>query len=194
MAKAVLVVDMLNDFVEQDGGLPVPGAKDLVETIGKVKGAAGQYGVLVVYANDAHAQDDPEFNAWPKHAVKGTYGAQVVEALAPNVGDLVIEKQDLSVFTNKRADRMLKERGIDELYVVGVATEYCVRAATLDALNLGYKVNVVVDGIAGVDEIKLPDGTSVPGTKGAVANALLEMGAAGAKPMYAAKVLEDLVR
>ncbi len=194
MTKAILVVDMLNDFVQEDGKLPVQGAKTLVENIGKIRGTAGEYDVLVVYANDAHAEDDPEFKAWPPHAVAGTYGAEVVDELKPAKGDLVIPKQDLSVFTNKEADRLLRERGIDELYVMGVATEYCVRGAALDALTKGYKVNVVVDAIAGVDEIKLPDGTVVPETKGAVARALLEMGNAGAKPMYTANVLEELVK
>ena len=194
MTKAILVVDMLNDFVQEDGKLPVPGAQTLVENIGRIRGTAGEYDVFVVYANDAHTEDDPEFKAWPPHCVKGTYGAEVVEELKPKEGDLVIPKQDLSVFTNKEAERLLRERGVDELYVTGVATEYCVRGAALDALAKGYKVNLVVDAIAGVDEIKLPDGTVVPETKGAVNRALLEMGNAGARPVYTAKVLEELVK
>ncbi len=78
--------------------------------------------------------------------------------------------------------------------MTGVATEYCVRGATLDALAKDYKVNLVVDAVAGVDEIKLPDGTVVPETKGAVNRALLEMGNKGAKPVYTARALDELVR
>lgn len=193
MAKALLIVDMLNDFVEEDGALPVPGAKDIVENIGRIKGTAGEYGVLVAYANDAHEKDDPEFENWPPHAIKGTYGAQVIDDLAVTDGDTVIEKQDLSMFTNPRADYLLKYDLIDELYIAGVATEYCVRGAALDAIAKGYKVNLVVDAIAGVDEIKLPDGNVVPETKGAVNRALLEMGNAGAKPMYTAQVLKEMI-
>jgi len=137
----------------------------------------------VVYANDAHAEDDPEFKAWPKHCVAGTEGAEVVKELVPRMGDLVIPKQDLSVFTNREADRLLREAEIHELYVTGVATEYCVRGAALDALTKGYKVNVVVDAIAGVD-LK----------KGDQARALLEMGNTGAKPVYTKQVLEELVK
>ena len=183
MKKALLVVDMLNDFVQEDGKLPVPGAKEIVENIGRIRGTAGQYDVAVVYANDAHAEDDPEFKAWPKHCVAGTEGAEVVKELVPRMGDLVIPKQDLSVFTNREADRLLREAEIHELYVTGVATEYCVRGAALDALTKGYKVNVVVDAIAGVD-LK----------KGDQARALLEMGNTGAKPVYTKQVLEELVK
>jgi nicotinamidase-related amidase len=187
--KALLIVDMLNDFVNPDGALPVKGAQGLVENIKALKEKAD----VVVYANDAHAENDPEFKAWPRHCVKGEYGAQVVDALAPKNGALVLEKQDLSVFTNREADRRLREAGVDELYVTGVATEYCVRGATLDALAKGYKVNIVVDAIAGVDEIRLPEGTAVPETKGAVNRSLLEMGNAGAKPLYTAKALDEMV-
>ncbi len=187
MAKAVLIVDMLNDFVEEDGKLQVPGAKKIVEKIGQLRGAAYEQGVYVVYANDAHTVDDPEFQTFPEHAVQGTYGAQIITQLQPArpalEKELVINKQDLSVFTNPEADRMLKQRGIDELLVTGVATEYCVRGATLDALARQYRVNVVVDAIAGVD--------INPGDQ---YRALLEMGNAGAKPIYANQALEQMVK
>ena len=183
MAKAVLIVDMLNDFVNEDGKLPVPGAGKIVENIGKIRNKAYEQGVYVVYANDAHAEDDPELKNWPQHAIAGTYGAQVIAQLAPTEEDIVFEKQDYSVFTNPEANRKMKEMGIDELLVTGVATEYCVREATLDALAKQYKVNVVVDAIEGVD--------INPGNQDW---ALLEMGNAGAKPLYTAQVLEQMVR
>ena len=182
MAKAVVIVDMLNDFVLEDGKLPVPGAQGLVETIGKVRGAAGERDVLVVYAREAHAKNDPEFKVWGEHGVKGTYGAQVVDELAPREGDLVIEKQELSMFTNPEADNWLRQRGVDELYIAGVATEYCVRGAALDALAKGYRVNLIVDAIEGVDL-----------QKGDKYRALVEMGNAGARPVTAAAALEEIL-
>lgn len=203
MAKAIVVVDMLNDFVreEHEGGkgkLVVGGAEKIVENIGRIKGTAGIYNVLVIYANDAHAQEDPEFigygGQWPEHCVKGTKGAEVIPELKPAAGDVVLEKQALSMFTNPEADKILRERGVDELYLTGVATEYCVRAAALDAIARGYKVKVVVDAITGVDEILLPNGVPVPETKGAVARALLEMGNAGARPVYTTKALDEIVK
>ncbi len=198
MAKALLVVDMLNDFVKADdnycGKLVVPGASALVEGIAYLVKCARENGVMVAYANDAHSSDDPEFQSWPPHAVEGTYGAEVIKELAPKDSDMVFRKRHLSVFTNSSIDRILRENGVDEIYVVGVATEYCVKNAVLDGLKNGYSLNVVVDAIAGVDEIRLPGGTSVPGTKGSVAEALVEMGNAGAKAVYAKNALEDFVR
>lgn len=190
MGKALLIVDMVNDFVNPDGGLPVQGAPTLVDNIKKLKSVAP----LTIYANDAHEKDDKEFANWPPHSIKGTYGAQVVEGLTPNENDLIIEKQELGVFTNSRADALIRAKGIDEILITGVATEYCVRAAALGAKERGYKVNIVVDAIAGVDEIILPDGKIVPGTKGAVSNALIEMGNKEIVPMYAEKALEYLVK
>jgi len=188
---------MLNDFVAQDGTyqpkLPVREAETLVETIGKVKRKAKECGVLVMYANDAHAKDDPEFKLWPEHALKGTYGAEVVDGLKPTKRDIIVEKQDLSVFTNPETQAILKKARVDELYIMGVATEYCIRGAALDAVDLRYKVNVVVDAIAGVDEIILPNGRAVPETKGAVTRALLEMGNKRVRPVYTAQALEELV-
>ena len=191
--KAIVIVDMLNDFVNEDGALAVPGAKEIVENIGKIKGTAGEYGVMVVYANDAHDPDDIEFKLWPKHAVKDTYSAMVINELAPGKKDNVFEKQDIPMFTNPDLNTLLQKNEIDELYITGVATEYCVRGAVLNgedkfgdavkgAIDIGYKVNVVVDAIAGVDV-----------QKGDQYKALIEMGNAGAKPKYTAQVLEELV-
>ncbi len=205
MAKALVIVDMLNDFVQENGALPVPDAYKLVDNINAIKKIAYQNGIWVVYATDAHDQDDKEFENWPVHAVKDTYGAQVIDELQPKEGDIVIEKQDLYMFTNPDADRLLRQKGIDELIVTGVATEYCVRGVALTdldkygnkvegAIDRGYKVNLVVDGIAGVDEIVLPDNTIVPGTRGAVARALVELGNAGVQPKYTTQVLEEMVK
>ena len=183
MAKAVVIIDMLNDFAEEGGALYVPGAERLVEKIGQLKGTAYEQGVYVIYANDNHAENDPEFKTWPKHAVTGTYGAQVIAQLTPTEQDTVYEKQDLSFFTNPEADKDMKAKGIDELILTGVATNLCVTEAALDALKKQYKVNIVVDAVAGID--------INPGDQ---ANALMKMGAAGAKPLYTAQALEYMVR
>jgi nicotinamidase-related amidase len=203
MAKAVVIVDMLNDFVQENGKLPVKNSRTLVENIARIKAEAEKNGVMVLYANDAHDENDKEFENWPPHAVEGTDGAKAIDELRPNSGNLIVEKKDLGTFTNPEADELLQQHGIDELIVTGVATEYCVRGVCVSdldkygnhvkaATDRGYKVNVVVDAITGVDEIVLQDGTSVPFTKGAVNRALIEMGNAGVKPIYTEEVLEAL--
>ncbi len=222
--KALVVVDMLNDFVVNDeyhqkqnpnvdlnelrrltklydGKLAVPNVTGIIDNIALLKRFNKG---LTVYANDAHDKDDAEFNNWPVHAVKKTYGAKVIDELAVQNKDFVIEKQDLVLFTNPLANKLLLERNVKELYVTGVATEYCVKGLILTgndkygnlvkgAIDLGYKVNLVIDAIAGVDEIILPDGNVVLETKGAVAKALVEMGNAGVRPVYTAQALEELI-
>lgn len=184
MTKALLIVDMVHDFVDENGALPVKGAIDLVDNINLLRDAAEKKGYAVIYANDAHDYDDKEFQTWPRHSVSGTYGAKIIEDLTPKYkNDIIIEKQDLSFLTNKYANQILKERGIRELYVTGVATEYCVKNGALDAIRLGYAVNLVTDAIAGVGEIKLPDGNVVPGTTDAIPRAYSEMTTAGIRPM-----------
>ncbi len=184
MAKALVIVDMLHDFVDENGSLPVSGAKSIIENIGKVKGTAGNYKVLVAYANDAHTEEDKDhLEKWPVHAMKGTYGAEVIDELAVEETDLVIEKRDNSMFINPSADTQLKAKGIDELYVTGVATEYCVREAVLGALERGYTVNLIEDAIAGVEL-----------QKGDIHRALTEMKQAGARFITTSQALDEIVR
>jgi len=208
MKKAIVIVDMLNDFARNDekyqGKLFVQGSRGIIENIKAIKEVAKKAGVPVIYANDAHEPDDKEFEKWPEHAVKGTYGAKIIDELVATEKNVVCEKQDLSVFTNAAFDEYLAKEGIEELIVTGVATDYCVRAIALEtkskygelipgAIDRRYNVTVVVDAIAGVDEIVLPDGSSVLKSKGAVAKSLLEMGSAGVKPVYTSDVLEGKV-
>jgi nicotinamidase-related amidase len=189
--KALMIVDMLYDFVDQRGALPVKGAGELVENIRKLRVAARQKGIPVIYANDAHDPDDKEFETWPRHCVRGEKGSEVVPDIAPGTGDIVIEKKDLSVFTSQKTVTILNELGTKELYISGVATDYCVRAATVPtkdkygspvkgAIENGYKVIIIVDAIEGVDM-----------HKGDQFRALMEMGKFGAEPAYTSEILRE---
>lgn len=180
--KAVLIVDMLNDFVRKDGALYVPGAENIVENIGKIRGTAGESNVLVIYANDSHDPYDKEFEQWPRHAVRTSYGAEVYEELKPEEKDIIIEKQTLSAFSNSDLERILKKEGVDTLIITGVATEYCVKEAALGSRERDFEAYVVVDAIAGVD---LQAGDQY--------KALVEMGLKGVRPVYTKQVLEELL-
>jgi len=188
--KALVIVDMLNDFVSPTGALSVHGAEDIVGKIRELANAARKAGLPVVYAADAHDDDDVEFNSWPRHSVKGTDGAQVIAQLGPREGDIIMEKKDLSLFTCENPDH-LKNMGITELYVTGVATEYCVISLCIDtvsktgqevkgALSRGFKVNIVVDAIKGVN---LKPGDEY--------RALVELGAKGARPVYTHQAVKE---
>ena len=83
--KALVIIDMLNDFV--DGALANPRAQAIVPALGRLLAHARGAGWVVVYSNDAHEAGDPELAVWGEHAMAGTPGAQVIDALAPRPGE-----------------------------------------------------------------------------------------------------------
>jgi nicotinamidase/pyrazinamidase len=94
---------------------------------------------------------------WPVHCVQGTPGAELNPELESAKVDVVIDKgqdkssQGYSAFQDTRLGDLLRERGVDRLFVAGLATDYCVKQSVLDALRLGFGVTVVEDAVRGVD-------------------------------------------
>ncbi len=169
MDKALLIIDMLNDFVRPDGRLYFPKARGIVPAVARLREAFAKHGRPVAYSNDAHPEDSAEFRIWPPHCLAGSEGAAVVPELAPGPGDGVYPKDSLRAFSNPDLETDLRAAGVAELFVCGTATEYCVKEAVIGALARGFKVVVVQDAIAGVDL-----------QPGAVAQALEAMRRAGA--------------
>lgn len=191
--KALVIIDMQRDFVHPEGKLPVPNAPDIVDAINRLRQRAYEKGVRVIYTIDWHKDGDPEFKVWPPHCIANTEGAEIIEELAPREDDLVMPKQRFSVFSDEDAMGMLQD--VDEFFLTGVATEYCVRGFAFGependidgAAGLGKKVNLVVDAIRGVDEIP-----GVLNTRGRVVFAAVEMGKAGVVPMYFEEAMRKL--
>jgi len=160
-------VDVQVDFMLPGGRLYVPGAEKLLPNIRRLTDAARQGQVFLVSHGCFHKPDDPEFNIFPPHCVKGTPGADLVpEALTqkivrvPNVADaklpddltqfqqVLLEKQTLNVFESRHADELVKRlNDRAEFVVFGVVTEYCVSFAAKGLLERGRRVAVVQDAI-----------------------------------------------
>lgn len=153
MGRALLVIDMLEDFVAEGGALRVPRAAAVLPRIVEEVDDARRRGEPVVYVCDAHAPDDPEFSrmGWPPHAVRGTLGARVVRPLAPGPDDPLVEKTTYSGFYGSRLDAVLRERGVDTVRLTGCVTNICVLYTAADAAMRGYRVEVVKDAVAGLD-------------------------------------------
>jgi nicotinamidase-related amidase len=149
--KALLVIDMLNDFVRKDGALPVPFAEELIEPIKKTIERFRSRKLPVIYVCDSHMPDDEEFKVWGEHAVKGSYGARVVEELSPENSDVIIYKRRFSGFFGTDLDLTLKEKGIEEVVLTGVLTNICVLYTGSDAYQLGYRVTVLKDCVGAAD-------------------------------------------
>ena len=141
---AVLVVDMLNDFVtgalKCDRGLAiVPKTKELLE-------GAREKGVPVIFCNDAHLKDiDHELKLWGNHAIIGTKGAEVIPELGLCEKDYVVPKRRYSGFFQTDLKLLLDELGVDTVIMTGLHTHMCVRHTSADAYQYGYNVLVAKD-------------------------------------------------
>lgn len=152
MGTALVVVDMLNDFVSEEGALPVPGAKDIVLPIKKRLEKARDDGWLIVYLADSHSKDDKEFEVWGEHAVVGTWGNRVIDELSPEENEIVVPKRRFSGFYGTDLDLVLRENEINTLVITGVLTNICVLYTATDAYQRGYKVIVPEDSVAAADD------------------------------------------
>ncbi len=150
--EALLVIDMLNDFVLPGAPLEVPETRTVLTNIRREIAAAHAAGRPVLYVCDAHAPNDPEFTkfGWPAHAVKGTKGAQVVEELAPVPGDLLIPKTTYSSFKGTALEETLRRLGVDAVRLTGCVTHICILFTAYESVLQGYAVTVVRDGVAGI--------------------------------------------
>jgi nicotinamidase-related amidase len=150
--EALLVIDMLNDFVLPGAPLEVPDTRRVLPAIRREVDEARRLGRPVLYICDSHDPDDSEFRrfGWPPHAVTGTRGSEVVDALKPAEGDLVIRKKTYSGFFGTTLEAMLKRLDIGSLRLTGDVTHICVLFTASDAVLRGYDVAVVQDGVAGL--------------------------------------------
>jgi nicotinamidase/pyrazinamidase len=186
MTKALIIVDVQNDFCE-GGALAVPGGAAVAAAISDYVDGAEDFD-FVAATQDWHIEpgdhfsQDPDFvDSWPPHCVAGTRGAELhpdlddeaVQAyfrkgrftaaysgfeglLAPE--DELLSESDVSEEDSPSAgdgesvslDDWLQEREVDELVIVGLATNYCVLATALDGIKAGYDVSVVADLTAGI--------------------------------------------
>jgi len=151
MGNALVIIDMLQDFILPSGKLYFEKARATVDFIVQLKSAFRGRKLPVIYGNDTHPKDSEEFAAWKPHCLAGSPGSQIIQELAPEPGDIVLHKDSLSLFHDGVAERIVRGLDVSHLFLVGVATEYSIKACSLDALERGLGVTVVSDAIAGVD-------------------------------------------
>lgn len=153
--KALIIVDMLKDFV--DGQLANPRAQAIIGPLQRLLEHARENGWVVVFSNDAHHPDDPELRVWGEHAMEGTPGAEVIDDLRPVPGEreLISPKRGYGAFDFTGLHEQLTALGVDEVVVTGQHTHICCRHTSYGALIRGYQITVPRDavcGFEGVDE------------------------------------------
>lgn len=151
--KALLVIDMLEDFIDQEGALYVgPSGEELIPFINQKIEEFRSDKAPIIFICDSHEADDSEFAMFQPHCVAGTTGCEIAPAIHVAPGDKIVRKRRYSAFFGTDLDITLRERGVDELYLVGVCTNICVLYTAADARNLGYKVTIYRDGVASFDQ------------------------------------------
>jgi nicotinamidase/pyrazinamidase len=175
MSRALLIIDFQNDFTS-GGALEVPGGDEIAEPVRRLAKQFDHVFATRDWHPPNHASFETEGGPWPVHCVQGTDGAELHPAMreveVDGIVDVGTERQDqgYSGFEKSELADLLRERGVDEVAVVGLATDYCVRASTIDACLEGFDTTVVTDAIRAVD-VNPGDGD----------RALEEMQQAGAK-------------
>lgn len=159
--SALIIVDMQEDFCE-GGSLPVPGCRKIISKVNKYVEYFQKAKLTIVATRDWHPPNHVSFRErggpWPSHCVAGSEGARFVKELKLPEDLIVVSKatdpdvEAYSAFTLTPLHYILTLRGIKRIFVVGVATDYCVKETAMEALKLGYEVVVLTDATAGVSE------------------------------------------
>lgn len=149
MKQVFFDIDTQIDFMLPAGGLYVPGAEQIIPVVAALNRYAVEHGIPLISTACAHQEDDPEFRVWGPHCVVGTVGQQKPSATL--VGQTILEKQELDMFTSPRLPALLEELRADEYVVYGVVTEVCVKFAAEGLLRTGKLVTLVSDAVQSLD-------------------------------------------
>lgn len=156
----LLIVDVQNDFLP-GGRLPVPGGDGVIIPLNRAIARFLARGMPIIATRDWHPPNHCSFLAhggeWPPHCIRATAGAEFAAGLDLPPAARVIDKakeperEALSAFAESGFDRLLRTWQVRRLFVGGLATDYCVRATVLDALEQGYEVAILLDAVRAVD-------------------------------------------
>ena len=152
--EALIVVDVQNDFCP-GGALAAPEGDRVVPVINRLMNKFP----LVLASKDMHPHESVHFGKWPVHCVKGTFGAEFHPDLAAGKIQKVLHKgtsdkdDGYSAFeaTNEDLALYLKGKGVTDIYVCGLTTEYCVKNTALDGMKYGFNTFVVTDATSAVE-------------------------------------------
>lgn len=144
MRSAILVIDVINDFVS--GVLGSERASRIVPNVSKLLTRARENHIPIIYVTDAHHQGiEPEFEIFPVHALDGSNGSKIIGEIKPESGDYHIKKRRYSGFYETGLDSLLRDLKVDTLIITGIVTNICVQHTAADAFFRGYKIVIPSD-------------------------------------------------
>lgn len=158
MAEALLVIDMINDFLKEDSPLEVPAGRDIIPNLAKRIIEFESLGRLILFVNDRHRSLDAEFKHQPIHALQSTDGALPSEKLRISV-DIhklrntgYIYKHTYSGFLDTELEKELKYWNISRIYITGILTNICVFVTAVETQMRGYETFVYRDSVAALTQ------------------------------------------
>src|SRR5204863_2661469 len=156
MAQALLIIDFQNDFTA-GGALAVPEGDEIAGPVSRLSHHFDFIAATRDWHPLDHASFDPQGGPWPVHCVQGNHGADFHPAMKDVEVDAVVDvgkgrdDEGYSGFEKSDLAQILHDNGVDEVYVCGLATDYCVRASAIDACREGFDVIVVEDAVRAVE-------------------------------------------
>ena len=154
--RALLIIDMQNDFYGEGAPLQCEGAVDTLPVINEALKNAREKNIPIFHIYQEHRTDMSDFGRELErskpHCIAGTFGVKFVEGLDIKEGDYFILKKRFSSFFQTELDIMLRGMGVEELIIGGIATDGCVRATAVDAHQLGYYFKLLSGGTAGANK------------------------------------------
>ncbi|MFC4617879.1 cysteine hydrolase family protein [Camelliibacillus cellulosilyticus] len=146
MAEALLIVDMSNDFVHDQGNLTAgTPAQNIVPKITQLADEFLNNDNLVVFCMDAHEENDPHFELWPPHNIKGTWGQEIYGELGEwyqthkeDARVYYVPKPEYDAFFDTELDDILKSNDVDTVHITGVCTDICDFLTAYGAYARGY--------------------------------------------------------
>ena len=152
---ALVIIDMQNDFVRDEGTLQVEAAPATVPAIARLLELARESGMRVAFSQDTHDAGDPEFAIWPEHALRGTWGWEMIDELAPRDGELVVQKVRYDAFYGTELDHMLRLSGVQTILLCGTVANICVHYTAASAALRWYDVVIAKDTVSAVEPCDL---------------------------------------
>lgn len=151
--KALIIVDMLNDFIHEKGALFCGlKARAIIPFIRQRQADFRRQSNMVIYLQDSHDVDDREFEKFPRHCITGTWGGEIIPELAPLPDEIIIPKQRYSGFYGTDLEDLLLKAAVEEVEVAGVCTSICVMDTVGGLANRDYPVKVPAKGVADFNE------------------------------------------
>jgi nicotinamidase-related amidase len=150
--QALIVVDMLNDFIDPTGALFCGvGAREIIPAVVRRLAWFRDAGRAVFFLQDAHAPDDREFARFPPHCIAGTWGSAIIPELEPRPGEVVIPKTRFSGFFHTGLEGLLQVAAPESVEVAGVCTSICVMDTVGGLADRDYAVIVHRNAVADFD-------------------------------------------